>query len=148
MAEQIRKSEPDAWRLLTTIDFTYPYERPGVHLHGTAPLITLRPDGQYQHVRRAPDLVGVPVVAADKTVELYAALRLWTATLGDPANQLTHRLDAGELVAFDNHRILHGRTPFELGATGRRHLLGCYLDIDELTNRRAVLQAEDANSSS
>lgn len=141
MAEQIRHSQPDAWRLLTTIEFTYPYERPGVHLHGAAPLITLRPNGQYEHVRRAPDLVGVPIVAADQTVELYDALRLWTATLDDPANQLTHRLDAGELVAFDNHRMLHGRTPFELGAAGRRHLVGCYLDIDELTNRRSVLRA-------
>jgi alpha-ketoglutarate-dependent taurine dioxygenase len=28
---------------------------------------------------------------------------------------------AGDLVVFDNHRILHGRTPF----TGPRHLQGC-----------------------
>lgn len=141
-AEQIRRSDPDAWTMLTTVEFTYPYERPGVHLHGAAPLITLRPDGQYLHVRRAPDLVGVPIVAADQTAELYEALRLWTAAVDDPRNQICHRLDAGTLVAFDNHRVLHGRTPFELGASGRRHLLGCYLDIDELTNRRAVVRAE------
>lgn len=141
MAERIRHSQPDAWQLLTTIEFTYPYERPGVHLHGAAPLITLRSNGAYEHIRRAPDLVGVPIVAADQTAELYDALRLWTAALDDPANQLEHRLEAGELVAFDNHRMLHGRTPFDLGAEGRRHLLGCYLDIDELTNRRAVAQA-------
>jgi len=146
IAERIRAVEPDAWQLLTSVEFTYPYERPGVHLHGAAPLITLHPDGQYEHVRRAPDLVGVPIVAADQTVALYGALQLWSAALDDPANQLQYRLDVGELVAFDNHRILHGRTPFELGTSGRRHLLGCYLDIDELTNRRAVAHALDAGA--
>lgn len=139
VADEIRRTDRDAWQLLTTVAFTYPYERTGVHLHGAAPLITLRPDGEYEFIRRAPDLVGMPIVGVDQTAELYEALRLWSRALDAPANQLSYRLEPGELVAFDNHRMLHGRTPFELGASGRRYLLGCYLDIDELNNCRAVL---------
>ncbi|MDH3301704.1 MAG: TauD/TfdA family dioxygenase [Acidimicrobiia bacterium] len=86
MAELLRADDPAAWQLLTTVPFVYPYDRPGVRLHGSSPLISLHHDGSYRDVR-------------------------------------------------------HGRTAFELGASGRRRLLGCYLDIDELANRRAVLNA-------
>ena len=82
----------------------------------------------------------MPIVAPERTPDLYRALRLWSALVDDPANRRTIHLAPGELVAFDNRRILHGRTAFELGASGRRRLLGCYLDIDELVNRRAVLR--------
>ena len=36
-----------------------------------------------------------------------------------------------ELLAMHNHRVLHGRRAFDL-STGRRSLLGCYLDVDDL----------------
>ena len=38
-------------------------------------------------------------------------------------------LRAGELVMFDNCRLLHGRTGFD-PSEGLRHLQGCYIDID------------------
>ena len=38
-------------------------------------------------------------------------------------------LQAGDLVMFDNCRLLHGRTGFD-PAEGLRHLQGCYIDID------------------
>ena len=43
-------------------------------------------------------------------------------------------------LVFDNHRMLHGRTAFELGASGRRILRGCYLHRDDVASRRAVLR--------
>jgi gamma-butyrobetaine dioxygenase len=139
MAECLRADHPDAWRLLTTVAFDYPYSRPGVELRWDAPLITLDHHGAYTCVRRAPDLVGSPIVAADDTPALYQALRLWADLLDEPPNQAQVRLEPGDMLVFDNHRMLHGRAGFELGASGRRHLIGCYLDIDELNNRRAVL---------
>ncbi|NDH87932.1 MAG: gamma-butyrobetaine,2-oxoglutarate dioxygenase, partial [Actinobacteria bacterium] len=46
----------------------------------------------------------------------------------DHAVELTLR--PGELVAFDNRRVLHGRRAFRSSA--RRHLQGCYIDIDAI----------------
>ncbi|MDH4280934.1 MAG: TauD/TfdA family dioxygenase [Acidimicrobiia bacterium] len=143
MAERLRVDDPTTWRILTTVPFVYPYDRPGVSLHGASPLISLQADGSYRDVRRAPDLVGSPIVDADDAPALYRALARWSALLDDPANQAEVRLEVGDVLAFDNHRVLHGRTAFDLGAAGRRRLLGCYLDIDELANRRAVLNAAD-----
>ncbi len=144
VAEALRRDHPGSWELLTTVPFTYVFDRPGVHLEGRSPLIERRADGRYGLVRRAPDLVGLPIVAADRTPDLYAALGRWTAAVDDPANQLTLQLDVGDLVAFDNRRILHGRSAFQLGERGRRRLLGCYLDIDELLSRRTVLRAGES----
>lgn len=141
MAERVRAVDPRAWELLTTVPFTYPYRRPGVDLSGGGPMVGLGPDGRYGIVRRAPDLVGSPQVSTEDATDLYRALALWQELVDNPANQLQVRLEEGDLVIFDNHRLLHGRTAFELQPGERRCLMGCYLDMDELRNRRAILAA-------
>ena len=45
---------------------------------------------------------------------------------------------AGDLVVFDNQRILHGRTGFA-SARYPRHLQGCYLTRDSVFSRAALL---------
>jgi gamma-butyrobetaine dioxygenase len=39
------------------------------------------------------------------------------------------RLNNGDLMMFDNQRLLHGRTGFD-PQEGLRHLQGCYIDSD------------------
>ncbi len=139
VAETIRDADPTAWQLLTSIDLTYPYIRDNVEHHGRAPLIGLRPDGRYHQIRRAPDLVGVPLASAEQTPAFYRALALWNALVDDPSFEIQIRLEPGQLLAFDNHRVLHGRTAFDLGAAGRRRLIGCYLDTVDVQSTRQVL---------
>src|ERR1700689_2478032 len=66
----------------------------------------------------------------------YAAYRQLAELLCDPARTVIYRLQPGDLVLFDNTRILHGRTDAE-GSLG--HLQGCYLDADGLYSSLAVL---------
>lgn len=140
VAEQIRSSDPEAWELLTTVEFSYPFVRDDVELVGRAPIIGLHPNGRYHQIRRAPDLVGSPFLDDHAQVPaLYAALATWSSLVDDPANEVRIGLEPGDLLAFDNHRMLHGRTAFELGARGRRRLIGCYLDVEDLRSRHAVL---------
>ncbi|MFT7548404.1 MAG: gamma-butyrobetaine dioxygenase, partial [Candidatus Azotimanducaceae bacterium] len=49
----------------------------------------------------------------------------------DPANQLKFRLDPGQMMCFDNRRMLHGRTAFD-PASGSRRLRGCYGEREDL----------------
>ncbi len=142
MAERLRVADPRSWELLTTVPFTYPYRRPGVDLIGGGPMIGLDHAGRYGVMRRAPDLVGSPRVAADDTPDLYRALGLWQDLVDNPANQLRVTLERGDLVIFDNHRMLHGRTAFELEPGDRRCLMGCYIDMDEFNVRRSALAVE------
>jgi gamma-butyrobetaine dioxygenase len=45
----------------------------------------------------------------------------------------------GDLVVFDNQRILHGRTAFS-SAKHARHLRGCYLARDSVYGAAALLR--------
>ena len=47
-------------------------------------------------------------------------------------------------VAFDNHRVLHGRSSF----TGKRRMCGAYIGVDEFRSRLAVLRERFSESSS
>ncbi len=144
MAERLRITHPRAWELLTTVPFTYPYRRPGIDLSGGGPMIGLDHAGRYGVMRRAPDLVGSPRVSADDVPDLYRALSLWQDLVDSPDNQLRVKLDTGDLVIFDNHRMLHGRTAFQLQPGERRWLMGCYVDMDEFHARRSVLAVRDS----
>ncbi len=144
MAERLRTAEPLLFELLTTISFRYPYRRAHTDLDGSGPLLALNPDGTYGIARRAPDLVGSPIVDADRFPDVLALVRRWGELVDDPANHVEVVLGSGDLAIFDNHRMLHGRTAFELDRDRPRRLLGCYLAMDELRNRRRLLHREQA----
>ena len=68
----------------------------------------------------------------------YQALRVFNRLIEDPDNQLKLRLEPGELVLFDNWRVLHGREAFE----GKRQLIGCYFNREDFESRLRLLRVE------
>ena len=77
----------------------------------------------------------------DRVEAAYAAYRaLFDVTLRD---DLTVRLSwaPGDLLAFDNRRILHGRDAYVEG-TGVRFLRGCYGERDELLSTIRILERQ------
>ncbi|MDE0319298.1 MAG: TauD/TfdA family dioxygenase [Acidimicrobiaceae bacterium] len=62
------------------------------------------------------------------TAAFYAAYRDFTQLLDGDDFAIEITLRAGETIAFDNRRMLHGRRAFR--STERRQLQGCYIDID------------------
>jgi gamma-butyrobetaine dioxygenase len=73
----------------------------------------------------------------------YTAYRRFARLLRDSRFQLTAKLADGELVVFDNQRILHGRTAFS-SAKHPRRLRGCYLTRDSVYNAAALLRSAAA----
>ena len=73
----------------------------------------------------------------------YAALRLFHQLADDARFELTFRLGHGDIMCFDNSRILHGRKAFS--GSGKRHLQGIYIDRDEIqSTARAVNRGQAA----
>lgn len=68
----------------------------------------------------------------------YAAYRRFMAMTRSSEYLINYRLVAGEMVVFDNRRVLHGRDAFEQ-AGGNRHLHGCYVDRADWDSRLRVL---------
>ncbi len=140
VAEMLYESDPALWGTLTSVNVPYTYVDDDYDLRWAAPIIGLRRDGSYEIIRHAPGLMGPLDVAPDRFEEMYRAIQRFTRILEDPAFEVSIRLDPGDLLVIDNHRLLHGREPFDLGAGGRRHLFGSYVDSDDLRSRIRVLR--------
>ena len=71
-------------------------------------------------------------VSADQVKAYYRACKLWDERLNDPSNVLWTKSNPGDILCFDNRRVLHGRSGFEVRAGEVRKLIGTYLRWDEI----------------
>ena len=53
---------------------------------------------------------------------------------------IKYKMEEGDILNFNNKRILHGRTEYDATTTSR-FLHGCYLDWDEVKSTFRVLRA-------
>ena len=111
-----------------------------VDLQARRPLIELDGDGEVRAVSvNNRSMEPLPADRAD-TASFYGAYRAFVDLLDRDDSAIEITLHPGELVAFDNRRVLHGRRAFH--STERRHLQGCYIDIDAI-HSTARLTATD-----
>lgn len=71
---------------------------------------------------------------ADAVQPFYEAYKLMGQKMREKESEFAFNLVPGDLVSFNNRRILHGRTSFDPRRMSR-HLEGCYGDIDEVITR-------------
>ncbi|WP_259780513.1 TauD/TfdA family dioxygenase [Aestuariispira ectoiniformans] len=138
VAEELRRRDPASWRLLTETALPFRFVDKDYDLRWKTPTIRLGPDGEYQEVRYHVALTDPLDVPYERMEAVYAALRAFTAVLRDPAFEIRFRLDAGDVMAFHNRRVLHGRAAFDPNS-GRRKLKGCYVNSDEAWSKLRVL---------
>lgn len=122
-AEELRRSNHEAFRLLSTVAIDYRFHDATVDLRAVRRIIDCRPDGSVEGIYLNHRSMETPT-----TEPMRRALAAYVETLRDFTVELT--LANGEAIVFDNRRILHARTGFD--ARSGRHLQGCYIDIDSL----------------
>ncbi len=105
------------------------------------PIIHLDDDGEVIAVRLL-DRALAPVDCAPDDVEpFYAAVRAWLELAYAGEGQIEFTVEAGEMLVFNNQRLLHGRTAFD-PARSRRHVRSCHVDLDEFHSSLRVLYRE------
>jgi len=139
LAAHLRHDEPDAFARLTSTAVPFRYQSKDADLYAERPLIQLSCDGAVTGVHYNNRSIAPLRLSLDDTQAFYGAYRKFALLLRDPAFQLKFRLRGGDLVLFDNQRILHGRTPFS-SAKHARHLRGCYLTRDSVYSESALLR--------
>jgi gamma-butyrobetaine dioxygenase len=127
--EALRRADPDGFRLLSELSIEFRYDIGSDVVINHAPIIELHPDGSLRQFRFSPRLDFVPYVDVHVLDRFYAARRWLAEWLADPAHLFEFKMQAGDIWVVDNHRVLHGRLPFD-PAGGHRHLQGCYIDHD------------------
>lgn len=138
-ATKLRQTAPDAFDLLTRFRAPFRYRDAGADLTNRTPCIETDDKGRLIAVRYNNRSAAPLDLPFEVMAEYYDALRLFAGMLHDPEGEMRLRLDPGDLITFDNERVLHGRTGFTGGA---RHLQGCYADKDALRSMAAVLSRQ------
>jgi alpha-ketoglutarate-dependent taurine dioxygenase len=141
LAGHLRRHDPESFTQLTRTLVPFQYRSKDADLWAERPLIQLSCDGTVTGVHYNNRSVAPLRLALDRTQAFYAAYRKFALLLRDPRFQLKIRMSAGDLVVFDNQRILHGRTPFS-SAKYPRHLRGCYLTRDSVYGNAALLHRQ------
>ena len=139
VAEKLRRDAPEAFALLTRWPVPFRFQDEDSDLQSRAPLIELSSTGEIEAVRynnRSAAPLDLPV---DVMADYYWAYRLFGEALHDPRAAVAYQLQPGDLLLFDNRRVLHARG--KVGA-GRRHLQGCYADMDGLRSKLSCLEAQ------
>lgn len=129
VAAALRSRDAEAFRVLTTTSVRFRYRDQSTELVASAVPIELDVGGRVRSIHFSPRLDFVPLLPPEELTAYYRARRVLDRLLRDAEFEIRFLLNAGDLVMFDNCRLLHGRTAFD-PAEGLRHLQGCYIDID------------------
>jgi gamma-butyrobetaine dioxygenase len=137
LADHLRATDPAAFALLTRTPVPFLYRSPDAELYAERPLIQLSAGGEVTAVHYNSRSIAPLRIGARDAAAFYGAYRQFARLLRYPRHQVNYRLTTGDLVVFDNHRVLHGRTRFS-SAQFPRHLRGCYLTRDSVRSQAAL----------
>jgi len=139
--EALREEDPEGFELLATVPVRFRFVDADTELVSWQTVIARDARGATTGLRYSPRLDEMPVMDEATTRRYQAARRRLGEILRDPAFEVRFLLGPGELMMFDNDRVLHGRTAFD-PQEGLRHLQGCYIDHDAPRSRYRVLRRE------
>ena len=141
VAEDFRKADPEGFRLLSEIDIPFFCEHDAFDMRARQRVIELDEHGEVSGLtisQHMADIFDLPQTLLD---DYYPAFRRFGRMLHEPRYVMNFRLNAGECITFDNHRIVHGRAGYS-ATSGDRHLRGCYTDRAEMRSTYRALTTE------
>ena len=138
VAEEVRKADPDAFHLLSSIPVPYRFTDRTTDIRIHRPVINLDERGRVHDVRYNAHLMAALDMPAETMVAYYSAFRLFMAETRKAHHLVTLKLAPGDMAVFDNRRIMHGRTAFD-PQSGHRLLRGFYVDRGEWDSRIRTL---------
>tara|TARA_B100000029_G_scaffold114519_1_gene106982 strand:+ start:27 stop:1223 length:1197 start_codon:yes stop_codon:yes gene_type:complete len=130
----IRQENPAAYELLGTTPVTFHrrFFRRDKDYRIRAPIMSLDDMGEIAGVRLLDRAIGPLDAPEDIVLPYYAALRLLLEKLYEPDNQALVPIATGEVLFFNNHRVLHGRRAFD--PRSGRHMRSCNIELDEFNS--------------
>ena len=144
--DQLDREQPGAIDLLATTAVRFRFRDETTDIVSVRPIVDRDFDGTVTGLRYSPKLDELPLLPVAEMQRFQAARIRLAQLLDDDAFVLRFTLQAGQLMMFDNSRVLHGRTSFDPNE-GNRHLQGCYIDIDGPQATLRMLAREVANTS-
>ncbi|WP_439861450.1 TauD/TfdA family dioxygenase [Pseudomonas sp. MBLB4136] len=136
VVRELAATDPQGYRLLKDTSVKYRFIDKGTELVSHKPIIKTDEHGRTLGMHYSPRLDGLPLLPIEQMKAYHRARKRLGELFCDPAYEIRFPLRAGELMLFDNSRVLHGRSSFD-PSEGPRHLQGCYIDLDGPRERYA-----------
>ncbi|XP_015588800.1 gamma-butyrobetaine dioxygenase [Cephus cinctus] len=145
VAEYLKKNDPETYKVLTTtyVDWNDIGQEDGNHFHSInrAPVLCEDDFGDIVEVNFSqPQRDSHFNVPLEQAVEWYKAMSIFTRLLYSKENTVFFKMNEGEILTFDNRRLVHGRTGYDDDNDKKRRIIGCYLDWDEIYSKIRVLR--------
>jgi len=131
IAEQLKAESEEFYDILSKIAIPFGTKDKNTDHRFVAPVFEHDYAGSLTTVRYTYWLRLPMHESIDTTKTFYRAFRRFQQIANDKTNQLRFRLSPGQMMCFDNRRILHGRDAFD-PSSGNRLLKGCYGEREDL----------------
>jgi len=139
VAEYLKKNHKDLFKILASTKVRFRFSDKDVILENWGKIIELDENNNSKQIRHSPRLDYVAILEKKELEKFYKARRLFSKLCSSKKFELKFKLEKGDIIMFDNHRTLHGRTSFEQGE-GKRFLKGCYIDHDSTEGKLRFLE--------
>lgn len=141
VGQALRDRDPEAFDLLAhqRVTFHRRLEKQDRDFRMQAPVFSLDDEGEIAGSRLLDRAIGPLHLDEDLVVPYYRALKQLIAMLFDEANQLRVPVATGQTLFFNNQRVLHGRTAFDVGSD--RYMRTCHVELDEFYSTLRTLSA-------
>lgn len=138
VAEDLRRADVAAFDLLVNTQIPFRFHDEDYDICGRKAVINLDDQGRVNEICFNPHLANTLDIAPQLMQAYYRAYQTFMKMTKGPDYKVSIMLSAGEMVVFDNRRVLHGRDAFD-PQSGSRYLHGCYVDRGEFESRIRVL---------
>ena len=145
VASVVKKEDPQGFEMLATIPLRYRFIDKETELIHHNTMISLDNAGEVSGIHYSSKVDFLPPLSREKTIAYHKARKKLISLFKDPKFELKFLLQKGELMMFDNNRVLHGRTSFDPNE-GMRQLQGCYIDRDAPRSLYRVLKRQVAGN--
>ena len=144
LAVEMARDQPAAFETLCTVPARFHRRlREGWHFDLRAPVFRRDRRGVVTGIRMNDRCLAPVDAEPDDVVRFYEAVRLLMERIKSGDGMVTIHLEAGQMLVFDNQRLLHGRTSFD--PSSGRYIRIIHVDHDEFYSRlREALHAVDA----
>ncbi|RFB78705.1 TauD/TfdA family dioxygenase [Methylovirgula sp. 4M-Z18] len=141
VAEDLRREHPEDFALLSETRIPYYCEHDTYDMRSRQRVIELDAQGAVTGVtisQHMADIFDLPQCFLDR---YYPAFCRFGRMLQSDKYLMRFRIQAGECIVFDNHRIVHGRAAYT-AESGDRYLRGCYTDRGEMRSTYRAIVSE------
>ena len=138
ICSDLQQEAPADFELFRSVPVPFRFHDDNNDIRCRRPLISQHADGGFDYFVFNAHIADLPDLESELLYDFYRAYKALMHRIREPQYALRYRLQPGEMAAFDNSRVLHGRGAFDPNS-GERHYCGYYLERNEVDSRIRVL---------